>query len=60
VTGLIELWLMTAAAFRITEHGQAIAGELRAHMAATGLAHQFTASAWHEGTPQCTVSEPAP
>ena len=41
VTGLNEMWLMTAASYDFTERGQAVAGELRAHMAATRRSHQF-------------------
>lgn len=41
VTGLSEMWLMTAASYSLTERGQAVAGELRAHMAATRRSHQF-------------------
>jgi hypothetical protein len=41
VTGLSEMWLMTAASFSLTERGQDIARELRAHLAATGNSHQF-------------------
>jgi hypothetical protein len=44
VTGLVEMWLMTAASFTITERGQAIARELRAHLAATRNSHQFMPS----------------
>jgi hypothetical protein len=44
VTGLSEMWLMTAASYDLTERGQAIAGELRAHMAATRRSHQFMPS----------------
>lgn len=41
VTGLDEAWLMTVAQFQLTPRGQVIAGELRAHMAATRNSHQF-------------------
>jgi hypothetical protein len=41
VTGLDEAWLMTAAQFSLTERGQVIAGQLRAHMAGTRQSHQF-------------------
>jgi len=44
VTGLTEMWLMTAASFSLTEQGQVIAGELRAHLAATRNSHQFIPS----------------
>jgi len=44
VTGMTEMWLMTAASFNLTEHGQAVAGELRAHLAARRPAHQFMPS----------------
>jgi len=44
VTGLTEMWLMTAASFRLTEQGQVVAGELRAHLAATRKSHQFKPS----------------
>lgn len=42
VTGWVESWLMTAASFSLTDRGQQIAGQLRAHMAATRQSHQFT------------------
>lgn len=42
VTGLTEMWLMTAASFSLTELGHAVGGQLRAHLAATRPAHQFT------------------
>lgn len=45
VTGLTEMWLMTAASFTLTGKGQAIARELRAHLAATRDSHQFMPSA---------------
>jgi len=41
VTGLTEMWLMTAASFALTARGQAVAGELRAHLAMTRRSHQF-------------------
>ena len=41
VTGYAEMWLMTAASFRLTEQGRVVAGELRAHLAATRRPHQF-------------------
>jgi hypothetical protein len=44
ITGLTEMQLMTAASFRLTERGQVIAGELRAHLAATRNSHQFMPS----------------
>jgi hypothetical protein len=44
VTGLTEMWLMTAASFRLTKKGQVIVSELRAHLAATRNSHQFMAS----------------
>jgi hypothetical protein len=44
VTGLTEMWLMTAASFALTDRGQAIARELRAHLAAAGDGHQFMPS----------------
>jgi hypothetical protein len=44
VTGLAEMWLMTAASFAFTEQGQVIVGELRAHLAATRQSHQFMPS----------------
>lgn len=45
VTGLTEMWLMTAASFGLTERGRAVAGELRAHMAVIRRSHQFQPSA---------------
>jgi hypothetical protein len=45
VTGLTEMWLMTAASFSLTEQGQALARELRAHLAATRNSHQFMPAA---------------
>lgn len=44
VTGLTEMWLMTAASFSLTERGQLVARELRAHLAATRNSHQFMPS----------------
>jgi hypothetical protein len=44
VTGLSEMWLMTAASFALTSQGQAVASELRAHLAATREGHQFMPS----------------
>lgn len=44
VTGLTEMWLMTAASFTLTGRGQEVARELRAHLAATRNSHQFTPS----------------
>lgn len=44
VTGLTEMWLMTAASFALTDRGQVIARELRAHLAATRNSHQFMPS----------------
>lgn len=44
VTGLTEMWLMTAASFTLTGKGQAIARELRAHLAASRDSHQFMPS----------------
>jgi hypothetical protein len=41
VTGFVESWLMTAASFQLTPAGERIAGELRAHEAATRRSHQF-------------------
>jgi hypothetical protein len=41
ITGLTEMWLMTAASFRLTERGQVIAGQLRHHLAVTRNSHQF-------------------
>ena len=49
VTGLTEMWLMTAASFNLTERGQVIARELRAHLAVTRNSHQFTPSEEAEG-----------
>ena len=44
VTGIAEMWLMTAASFSLTDRGQAIARELRAHLALTRNSHQFMPS----------------
>ena len=44
VTGMTEMWLMTAAAFTLTTRGQAAAAELRAHLAAGRNSHQFMPS----------------
>ena len=41
VTGFTEMWLMSAASFALTDRGQVIAGQLRAHIAATRRSHQF-------------------
>lgn len=41
VTGLTEMRLMTVASFSLTERGQGIARELRAHIAAGRHSHQF-------------------
>jgi hypothetical protein len=41
MTGFVESWLMTAASYSLTPRGQVIAGQLRAHLAATRRAHQF-------------------
>jgi hypothetical protein len=45
MTGLRQLWLMTAASFRLTELGQDVARELRAFWAAGNNSHQFVPSA---------------
>jgi hypothetical protein len=44
VTGLTEMWLMTAASFALTDRGQVNARELRAHLAASRNSHQFMPS----------------
>ncbi len=44
VTGLTEMWLMTAASFALSDRGQVIARELRAHLADTRNSHQFMPS----------------
>jgi hypothetical protein len=41
VTGMSELCLMAHASFSLTSRGQVIAGQLRAHIAATRQPHQF-------------------
>jgi hypothetical protein len=42
VTGMTQMWLMTAASFSLTGQGQATAGQLRAHLAGRRNSHQFT------------------
>ena len=44
VTGMAESWLMTAASYGLTGRGRVVAGELRAHLAATRNSHQFMPS----------------
>jgi len=44
ITGLTEMWLMTAASFSLTPRGRAIAAELRTHLAVTRQSHQFMPS----------------
>lgn len=44
ITGLSEMCLMTAASFVLTQRGQVIAAELRAHLAVTRKSHQFMPS----------------
>lgn len=57
VTGLVEMWLMTAASFSLTQPGQVIAGELRSHLAATRRSHQFTP---HVPRPAVPPAAPGP
>jgi hypothetical protein len=58
VTGLVEMWLMTAASFSLTEPGQVIAGELRAHLAATRRSHQFMPSLPRPDVPPAAAAPP--
>ncbi len=53
VTGSTEMWLMTAASFSLTEQGRTIAGELRAHLAATRNSHQFVPACAFASAPDC-------
>jgi hypothetical protein len=41
VTGMSEMWLMTAASYTLTDRGLAITAELRAYLAAARNYHQF-------------------
>lgn len=41
LTGLTEMWLMTAASFSLTGRGREVAAQLRAHLATARNSHQF-------------------